>query len=812
MNILFTVCSLFIFVINVALYGAERNRKNNVYTEICENPANENESSVYCMKDYKKKNSSYPYKHIMNFLLDTQSKNKDNVAIVEHENGEPNNYLTYGDFFKKVFCFSNTLNTYEGKGIEEKIYKNEEKNNGKFRLLGLYGSNSMNWLAADMASMLSGVTTLVMHSKFSVDVIVDIIKETELEWLCLDLDLVEGLLAHRNEFPHLKNLIILDTLDKSNKIKSKGLDKSDKKKTKEVDNKLGNVDYDNEKLKKIKDLKDKASSVGINIMEFDEMANTEPKEIKINNEDPNFITSIVYTSGTSGKPKGVMLSNENFHNTIVPLCDHNLIKEYHPKTHFSYLPVSHIYERVLVHIFFVLGGTISIWSKDISIFSKDLSNSKGEVLAGVPKVFNRIYTNIMTEISNLPCFKRWLVKRIISIRKSNNNGSLGKFLEGLFKISSKIKKKVNTNLEVILNGGGKLSPKIANELRVLLNINFYQGYGLTESTGPIFAQDTSDTNTESMGIPVSPNTKYKVKTWETYKATDTLPKGELLVKSGSIFSGYFLEKENTEKSFTEDGYFKTGDVVQVNSDGSLTFLDRSKGLVKLSQGEYIETDLLNNLYSQISFINNCVVYGDDSMDGPLGIISVDKYLLYRSLKDDNMLEKTGITDNNYQDQLNDENINQSIFVDYVKEKMMETYKNTNLNRYNIINHIYLTSKVWDTNNYLTPTLKVKRFYVFKDYDFFIEEVKKIYKHKLKGIDEVSKNKEQKEEKKDEKNKSKNKNVQEKSSKDMNTKNVVNVTEKNPTKEKFTEQQENKEKNNKLRVRVNDVAQELESNK
>ncbi|ETW19327.1 hypothetical protein PFAG_01863 [Plasmodium falciparum Santa Lucia] len=811
MNISFTVCSLFILLINVVLHGAQKNSEKNVYTEICEKPANGNESSVYCMKDYKKKSSLYGYKHIMNFLLGNLNKHKNNIAVVEHDNGEPNNYLTYNDFFKKVLCFSNTLNTYEGKGIEEKMYKKEEKNNGKFRLLGLYGSNSINWIAADMASMLSGVTTLVMHSKFSLDVIVDILKETELEWLCLDLELVEGLLAHRNEFPHLKNLIILDTLNKSNKINSKGLEKSDKnKKSKEKDNGLVNVDYDKEKLKKIKDLKVKARSVGINIMEFDEMSRKEPKKIKINNEDPNFIASIVYTSGTSGKPKGVMLSNENFHNTVVPLCDHNIIKEYNPKTHFSYLPVSHIYERVLVHILFMLGGTINIWSKDINNFSKDLLNSKGEVLAGVPKVFNRIYTNIMTEISNLPPFKRWLVKRIISMRKANNNGSFSQFLEGLFKISSKIKDKVNTNLQVILNGGGKLSPKIANELSVLLNINYYQGYGLTESTGPIFVQDTSDNNSESMGIPFSPNTKCKVKTWETYKATDALPKGELLIKSGSIFSGYFLEKENTDKSFTEDGYFKTGDVVQVNSDGSLTFLDRSKGLVKLSQGEYIETDLLNNLYSQISFINNCVVYGDDSMDGPLGILSVDKYLLYRSLKDDHMLEKTGITEDNYNDRLNDEDINQSIFVEYVKEKMMETYNSTKLNRYNIINHIYLTSKIWDTNNYLTPTLKVKRFYVFKDYNFFIEEVKKTYKHKLKGVDEVNKNKEKKEEKKNEKNK--NQKNEEQNSKDIHTKNAVQQSKLRPTKENFTEKKEEKEKNTKLRVRAKDMSQELELNK
>ncbi|SOV83852.1 acyl-CoA synthetase, putative [Plasmodium reichenowi] len=137
------------------------------------------------------------------------------------------------------------------------------------------------------------------------------------------------------------------------------------------------------------------------------------------------------------------------------------------------------------------------------------------------------------------------------------------FLERITNITSKLRNKINPNLKVIINGGGKLSAKIAEELHVLLNIKYFQGY--------------DDDNSEGMGRPTSASTKYKVRTWETYKATDTLPKCELLIKSDSIFRGYFLEKEYTENAFTNDDYFKTGDVVQINKNVTLTFLDRSKG-------------------------------------------------------------------------------------------------------------------------------------------------------------------------------------------------------------------------------------------
>ncbi|MBZ2160276.1 AMP-binding protein, partial [Streptococcus australis] len=175
--------------------------------------------------------------------------------------------------------------------------------------------------------------------------------------------------------------------------------------------------------------------------------------------------------------------------------------------------------------------------------------------------FSRIYTNIMTEINNLSPFKRCIIKKIISLKKSNKKRWLVNFLENLFHISSKIKEKVNPNLEIILNGGGKLSADIAQDLCTLLNINYCQGYGLTETGGGIFGNHAKDTNFLCIGGPIAANTKYKVRSWETYKATDTLPKGELLIKSDSIFRGYFLEKEYTKNAFTNDGYFKTGDIV-----------------------------------------------------------------------------------------------------------------------------------------------------------------------------------------------------------------------------------------------------------
>ncbi|ETW54458.1 hypothetical protein PFUGPA_04324 [Plasmodium falciparum Palo Alto/Uganda] len=730
MRIVYIMCSIFINLFYLLPCFSQISFVDNIYAEICEDPVNKDESSVYCIKDHKNKASLYVYKHIIKILLSKYGLNYNKIAIVEHSHGKPINYITYSDFFKKVLSFSHNLCTYEGKGIESQSYK-EIRNDGKFKLLGLYGSNSINWLVSDLGSMISGVTTLVLHSKFSIDVIVGILNETKLEWICVDLDLVEGILERKKDLPYLKNVIILDTLIKTKNININLEEENEKNNcnnsrnnnnnkeffNKKEDNKLVSLSYDNEKIEKINDLKKRVHHTGINIILFDDMIKKKGiPYMRIKNEDPDFITSIVYTSGTSGKPKGVMLSNKNFFNTVIPLCDNSILVKYSPKSHLSYLPISHVYERILVYLSFMKGIRIDIWSKDINYFSEDIYNTKGNIIAGVPKIFSRMYTSIMNEIDNLPFLKRCMVKGVLSLGKSPSYDiTSSNFLDKIVGVSCRIKEKINPNLEVIINGGGKLSAQIARELSVLLNVNTYQVYGLTETNGAIFVQNHNDFDTDSVGGPISPTTKYKVKTWETYKATDTLPKGELLVKSDSVFCGYFLEKELTKNAFTHDGYFKTGDI----------------GLIKLSHGEYIETDKLNNLYSQISFINYCVAYGDDSMDGPLAIISMDKSLFFKSLKNNNMLESTGINEENYLNALTDDTMNETVFLDYVKGKMMDVYKETNMNRYNVINHIYLTSKVWDTYNYLTPTLKVKRFRVFKDYSFFIDEVKKIYENKLK---------------------------------------------------------------------------------
>ncbi|VEV58777.1 acyl-CoA synthetase, putative [Plasmodium vinckei vinckei] len=723
------------------------------YAKVHTSSSNKNESDVYKALD----KPDPGYEHVLDLIIESGQKKLDMPAIIENAYGKRAETHTFKMLIDKVNAFSSVLDSYDG-GVPEKLY-DEKENDGKFKILGIYGNNSMNWVVADLAAMSSGVTSLVMHSRFSIDEVIDILNESKLEWLCLELKHAQELLERIDDLPHLKKLIVLDHIPMNDPKKQKELNQNNNtekkslkgsRKTKDSTSTAEEIEY-KELLEK-----DKQNSYDT-YMKFKQAAKNHNIEIhsmeyameklahggadkKKQNKPQNFISTIIYTSGTSGQPKGVMLSNKNLYNALVASKSSQLLDYFSVKYHLSYLPMSHIFERIVMY--YCLSGAVSIniFSNNIKYFKDDLIGSESSIIVGVPKVFNKLYGDIQTEIAKLPPVKKFIVSTALGIRRSHRHGKLDRLVESITGISKKIRNKINPSLKSFFNGGGKLSSDVESELSLLLDVDIYQGFGMTETAGPIFLQDIKDKSIDTIGGPYIKNVEYKVSTWETYDAKSKPPKGELLIKSNQLFRGYFLKEDLTKSLFTKDNYFKTGDVVQINQNGSVTFLDRSKGLLKLSQGEYIETESLNNLYSMISYINYCVAYGDDTMDGPMAILSVDKNLFSQHLENDGILKKLNITRTEFIDKVLDEEVNKKKeYVDYIKKDMLEAFNKANLSRYNLINDIYVTMGLWDTSNYLTPTFKVKRFKLINDYDVYFQQVKSQYKDKLKAQKAPAKN-------------------------------------------------------------------------
>ncbi|SCL88303.1 acyl-CoA synthetase, putative [Plasmodium chabaudi chabaudi] len=751
---LYSLLGVIIYALVPSKYKCQNKKEGAIlYAKVHTSSPNEKESDVYKALD----KPDPGYKHILDLVMETGQKNPNMTAIIENAYGKRAETYTFKTLIDKVNAFSSVLDSYDG-GVPEKSY-DEKENDGKFKILGIYGNNSMNWLVADMAAMNSSITSLVMHSRFSIDEVIEILNESKLEWLCLDLKHAQAILERTKDLPHLKKLIILDHIPKDDPKKQKELNKNNNtekkslkgsRKTKKSLSTAEEIEYKELLEKDKQNLYDtymkveetaKKHNIEILTMEYAmEKLTQRGTAKKKQNKSPNFISTIIYTSGTSGKPKGVMLSNQNLYNAIVASKNSQLLEYFSVKFHLSYLPLSHVFERVVLYYCLSGGASINIFSNNIKYFKDDLTGSGSSIIIGVPKIFNKLYGDIQTEIANLPPVKKFIVNKALDIRRSHRHGKLDRLVESITGVSKKIRNKINPSLKSFFNGGGKLSSDVESELSLLLDIDIYQGFGMTETTGPIFMQDTKDKSIDTVGGPYIKTVEYKVSTWESYDAKSKPPKGELLIKSDQLFRGYFLKDDLTKSLFTKDKYFKTGDVVQINNNGSITFLDRSKGLLKLSQGEYIETETLNNLYSMIPYINYCVAHADDTMDGPMAILSVDKNLFSQHLENDGILKKLNITRKEFMDKVLDEEVNtKKEYVDYIKKDMLEAYNKTNLSRYNLINDIYITMGLWDTSNYLTPTFKVKRFKLIKDYDFYFQQVKSKYKDKLKGQKAPAKN-------------------------------------------------------------------------
>ncbi|CAD2102613.1 acyl-CoA synthetase, putative [Plasmodium vinckei brucechwatti] len=750
---LYGLLGIIIYALAPSKYKCQDKKEGAIsYAKVHTSSSNENESDVYKAID----KSDPGYKYILDLIMESAQKKMNIPAVIENAYGKRAETYTYKMLIDKVNAFSSVLDSYDG-GVPEKSY-DEKENDGKFKILGIYGNNSMNWLVADMAAMNSGVTSLAMHSRFSIDEVIAILNESKLEWLCLDLKHAQELLERINDLPHLKKLIVLDHIPMNDPNKQKELNKNNTKqkslkgsrKTKKSSSTPEEIKHKEllEKNKqnlydtymKVKKAAEK-NNIEIYSMEYAmEKLVQRRTDKKKQNKSPNFISTIIYTSGTSGQPKGVMLSNKNLYYAIEAPTSSEMLDYFPTKYHLSYLPMSHAFERAVIYFGLSKGVPINIFSNDINYFKDDLLGSEASSIVGVPKILNRLYSGIQTEIANLPPVKKFIVNTALDIRRSHRHGKLDRFVESITGVSKKIRSKINPSLKMFLSGGGKLSSDVESELSLLLDIDIYQGFGMTETAGSIFMQGPKDKSINTVGGAHIKPIEYKVSTWETYDAKSKPPKGELLIKSDQLFRGYFLKEDLTKSVFTKDNYFKTGDVVQINQNGSITFLDRSKGLLKLSQGEYIETETLNNLYSMIPYINYCVAYADDTMDGPMAILSVDKNLFSQHLENDGILKKLNITRKEFMDKVLDEEVNKKKeYVDYIKKDMLEAYNKTNLSRYNLINDIYITMGLWDTSNYLTPTFKVKRFKLIKDYDFYFQQVKSKYKEKLKGQKAPAKN-------------------------------------------------------------------------
>lgn len=334
---------------------------------------------------------------------------------------------------------------------------------------------------------------------------------------------------------------------------------------------------------------------------------------------PSDVAIIMYTSGSTGTPKGCVLTHQNIIAGGTGLADPN-VSITTSDTYISFLPLAHIYELASQTCFLAQGLRIGFYTGNIRNIMSDVQALQPTCMLGVPRVFNKIAETMQSKIEKLPTPMRLLIKGALKIKiDALINDKPTSFIIDNF-LFAKFREALGGKIRFIVSGGAPILPDIYNFLRAAITPNIIQGYGLTEISAAGCIQQINSKNPMTVGAcAIATDMKLRKVPGMDYDPKANPPSGEILFRGPSIFIRYHKNEEMTKEAL-KDGWFATGDIGVITSDGTVQIIDRVKQLVKLSQGEYISLTTLTDAYSNAKGVAFVYIYADSLHNHPIAVI------------------------------------------------------------------------------------------------------------------------------------------------------------------------------------------------
>ncbi|XP_063074675.1 long-chain-fatty-acid--CoA ligase 1a isoform X1 [Engraulis encrasicolus] len=446
------------------------------------------------------------------------------------------------------------------------------------------------------------------------------------------------------------------------------------------------------------DLVAQAQTCGIEVISLKDLV----EQGKANHKEPlppkpQDLAIICFTSGTTGNPKGAMLTHRNVvSNTaafirvtqgiLKPSCQDVLI---------SFLPLAHMFERVVEGVVLIHGARIGYFQGDIRLLMDDLKTLQPTVFPVVPRLLNRMFDKIFGQ-ANTP-LKRWLLD-FASRRKEAEmkSGVVRKDSMWDKLIFSKVQASLGGRVRLMITGAAPVSPTVLTFLRAALGCQFYEGYGQTECTAGCSMSLPGDWTAGHVGAPLPCNNIKLVDVADmNYLAANG--EGEVCVKGPNVFQGYLKDPEKTAEAIDKDGWLHTGDIGKWLPNGTLKIIDRKKHIFKLAQGEYIAPEKIENIYTRSDPVAQIFVHGDSLQACLVGIIVPDPDFLPGWAK------KRGI-DGSYMELCKNKDLKNAILEDIIR-----LGREGGLKSFEQVRDITLHPQMFSVQNgLLTPTLKAKR--------------------------------------------------------------------------------------------------------
>ncbi len=422
---------------------------------------------------------------------------------------------------------------------------------------------------------------------------------------------------------------------------------------------------------------------------------------------PDDIAILVYTSGTTGDPKGAMLTHRNVTWIAQTICDMD------PKLGISeneevmsFLPLCHIFERLFsVFIHITKGYTVN-FIENLDTIADNMREISPTVGYAVPRIWEKYYSTIYIKMSEATFFKKWLYKMALDWSSAVAEKKIyGKEVTGLQNLKYAISKRLvfdklrerlgMERMRIAYSGAAPISPKILTFFHAI-GLNLVEGYGQTEGSGVASGARSESFKPGTVGLPI-PGSEVKL-------ATD----GEILVKSPAVFKGYYKNEEATRETI-QDGWLLSGDIGEIDEDGFLKIIDRKKDIIITAGGKNIAPQYIENKLKFSPYINDAIVIGDQrKFISAIIVLDEENTIKYAQ----------------------DNKIPFSTYADLTVSKEIQTLISNEVNKVNkelarvesVREFRILPKKLYEEDGEVTPTMKVKRKFVNEAYKNLIEEM------------------------------------------------------------------------------------------
>lgn len=570
---------------------------------------------------------------------------------VKHEDGsEPYEWFTYNEILDRA---NNVSIAFRELGLPS----------GNDVNIGIYCKNRPEWIIVELATYNFANVIVPIYETLGFEACVFILNHTEMSLVVCDaVSKAMGLIEQKPSCPHLKTVVVIEPITEQ--------------------------------------LRMAACEYGVRLLQFDalERMGCEAKERPSHQPPkPEDLATICYTSGTTGTPKGVMLTHANivadgvslefFKYTGIDVADVMI----------SFLPLAHMLERVIESVCFTKGARVGFYRGDIRLLAEDIKELKPTVVPVVPRVLNRLYDKVMTEVN-----KSYLKKALLQIAVKYKAREMKNFVirnNGFFDnlVFKRVREGMGGRVRLMVTGSAPLAENVLTFVRAAMGCVVVEGYGQTECVAACTVSMEGDSNAGHVGMAI-PSASIKLVDVPDLKYFAKDGAGEVCVKGPIVFKGYYKDEEQTKEVLDEDGWLHTGDIGRWTKEGTLKIVDRKKHIFKLAQGEYVAPEKIENVYVRSRFVAQSFVYGEPLKTCLIAVVVPDPDELIPICKKE--LNITGTLE---------ELCTNKDVVQMVLDDMVAIGKKGGLFSFEQVKKITLYPHMFTIeNDLLTPTLKSKR--------------------------------------------------------------------------------------------------------